>query len=97
MPFTPSHAAAVLPFLRTPLPASALVIGSIAPDLPFHLPVDFPWRTHTAQAVVTSPEGEFRFFAAPGTWKVRSLAPVGKGERVLDAELGLNETTVVIA
>ena len=31
--------------------------------------------------VVTSPEGEFRFFAAPGEWKVRSLAPVGKGER----------------
>ena len=46
--------------------------------------------------VVTSPEGEFRFFAAPGKWKVRSLAPVGKGERILDAEVGLNETTVVI-
>ena len=46
--------------------------------------------------VVTSPEGEFRFFAAPGEWKVRSLAPVGKGERVLAAEVGLNETTVVI-
>ena len=46
--------------------------------------------------VVTSPEGEFRFFAAPGKWKVRSLAPVGKGERLLDAEVGLNETTVVI-
>ena len=45
--------------------------------------------------VVTSPEGEFRFFAAPGEWKVRSLAPVGKGERVLSAEVGLNETTVV--
>ena len=46
--------------------------------------------------VVTSPEGEFRFFAAPGTWKVRSLAAVGKGERVLDAEVGLNETTIVV-
>jgi hypothetical protein len=46
--------------------------------------------------VVTSPEGEFRFFAAPGPWKVRSLAPVGKGERVLDTEVGLNETTIVI-
>src|SRR5919112_1043556 len=46
--------------------------------------------------VVTSPEGEFRFFAAPGQWKVRSLAQVGKGERVLDAEVGLNETTIVI-
>ena len=47
--------------------------------------------------VVTSPEGEFRFFAAPGEWKVRSLAPVGKGEQVLSAEVGLNEMTVVIA
>ena len=46
--------------------------------------------------MVTSPEGEFRFFAAPGKWKVRSLAPVGKGERLIDAEVGLNETTIVI-
>ena len=46
--------------------------------------------------VVTSPEGEFRFFAAPGEWKVRSLSPVGRGERTLSAEVGLNETTVVI-
>jgi len=53
VPFTPSHAAAVLPFLRTPLPASALVIGSIAPDLPYYLPVDVPWDTHTASALVT--------------------------------------------
>jgi Domain of unknown function (DUF4184) len=53
VPFTPSHAAAVLPFLRTPLPASALVIGSVAPDLPYYLPVELPWDTHTAAAVVT--------------------------------------------
>jgi uncharacterized GH25 family protein len=46
--------------------------------------------------VVTSPEGEFRFFAAPGKWKVRSLARAGKGERLLDAAVGLNETTIVI-
>ncbi|WP_409328621.1 DUF1416 domain-containing protein [Trujillonella humicola] len=46
--------------------------------------------------VVTSPEGEFRFFAAPGEWKLRSLAQVGKGERVVEAEVGLNETTLVI-
>jgi hypothetical protein len=46
--------------------------------------------------VVTSPEGEFRFFAAPGQWKLRALAPVGKGEATLSAEVGLNETTVAI-
>ncbi|KQS58882.1 hypothetical protein ASG36_12970 [Geodermatophilus sp. Leaf369] len=47
--------------------------------------------------VVTSPEGEFRFFAAPGDWKLRSLARVGRAERVLSAEVGLNETTLAIA
>jgi hypothetical protein len=46
--------------------------------------------------VVTSPEGEFRFFAAPGQWKLRTLSPVGRGEKVLAAEVGLNETTVSI-
>ena len=54
MPFTASHAAAVLPLLRTPLPASALVIGSMAPDFPFFLPVDPGLRTHTAAAIVTT-------------------------------------------
>ncbi|HYO37126.1 MAG TPA: DUF1416 domain-containing protein [Geodermatophilus sp.] len=46
--------------------------------------------------VVTSPEGEFRFFAAPGKWKLRALAPAGRGERVVAAEVGLTETTVVL-
>ena len=46
--------------------------------------------------VVTSPEGEFRFFAAPGRWKLRALAPVGKGEGTISADVGLNETTVAI-
>ncbi|MBN1094116.1 DUF4184 family protein [Blastococcus sp. TML/M2B] len=54
MPFTPSHAAAALPFLRTPLPVSALVAGTVAPDLPFYLPFALPWPTHTATAVVTT-------------------------------------------
>jgi hypothetical protein len=53
VPFTGSHPAAVLPFLRTPLPASALVAGSLAPDLPYYLPVHPGFRTHTALAVVT--------------------------------------------
>ncbi|MGY1750678.1 MULTISPECIES: DUF1416 domain-containing protein [unclassified Modestobacter] len=47
--------------------------------------------------VVTSPEGEFRFFAAPGTWTLRTLAPVGRAERTVDAEVGLNETTLAIS
>ena len=51
MPFTGSHPAVVLPLLRTPLPASALVLGSTAPDLPHFLPGPFPWPTHSALAV----------------------------------------------
>jgi hypothetical protein len=47
--------------------------------------------------VVTSPEGQFRFFAAPGRWTLRSLSPVGRAERSLAAEVGLNETTLAIA
>jgi hypothetical protein len=54
VPFTLSHPAAVLPFLRTGLPASALVAGSVAPDLPYYLPVHPGFRTHTALSVVTT-------------------------------------------
>ena len=39
MPFTPSHVAAVLPFLRSPLPTTGLVIGSMVPDLPYFAPI----------------------------------------------------------
>ncbi|CAL9509537.1 hypothetical protein SUDANB121_03621 [Nocardiopsis dassonvillei] len=39
MPFTPAHAAAVLPLARTRLPTSALVVGSLVPDLPYYLPL----------------------------------------------------------
>ncbi|MEI5672079.1 MULTISPECIES: DUF4184 family protein [unclassified Nocardioides] len=35
MPFTLVHPAAVLPLVRTPLVPSALVLGSVAPDLPY--------------------------------------------------------------
>jgi hypothetical protein len=54
VPFTGSHPAAVLPFLRTPLPASALVIGSMAPDFPYYLPFQPGLYTHTAPAIVTT-------------------------------------------
>jgi uncharacterized protein DUF4184 len=53
VPFTGSHPAAVLPFLRTGLPASALVAGSLAPDLPFYLPGRPDWPTHGALGIVT--------------------------------------------
>jgi hypothetical protein len=39
VPFTPSHAIVALPFARTPLPAGAVAVGAMAPDLPLF----FPW------------------------------------------------------
>jgi hypothetical protein len=44
VPFTPSHAIVALPFARTPLPAGAVAIGAMAPDLPLF----FPWATSYA-------------------------------------------------
>ena len=51
MPFTASHAAAVLPFGRR-LSASALVIGAMLPDLPFYTPLPMG-DTHTLAAMVS--------------------------------------------
>ena len=93
MPFTGSHPAAVLPFLRTPLPASALVAGSIAPDVPFYLPVELPWPTHTALAVVT-----VDLLVAALAWALwhallapaaLSAAPAGVRGRLAGVPLGL--------
>ncbi|AUG81316.1 hypothetical protein CFP65_6671 [Kitasatospora sp. MMS16-BH015] len=42
MPFTLSHAAAVLPLVDGPWVASALVAGALAPDLPYYLESVWP-------------------------------------------------------
>jgi hypothetical protein len=47
--------------------------------------------------VVTSPAGEFRFFAAPGHWTVRALSRSGTGELVVAADRGLNAVTIDVA
>ena len=52
MPFTVSHVAVVLPLTRTPLPASALVIGSMVPDLPVHLAQRPHQQTHSWSGLV---------------------------------------------
>jgi membrane-bound metal-dependent hydrolase YbcI (DUF457 family) len=46
MPFTISHAAAVLPLRKLRLPLAAMMIGSMAPDFPYFLPGDLS-RTET--------------------------------------------------
>jgi len=38
--------------------------------------------------VPTSATGEFRFFAAPGTWTVRALVPGGTADRTVNASQG---------
>ena len=47
--------------------------------------------------VVTSPEGQFRFFAAPGAWTLRALSRHGNGDAAVTAGRGLNEVGVTVA
>jgi hypothetical protein len=50
-----------------------------------------------AGEVVASAEGDFRFFAAPGDWRVRALHRTGTGEALVHAEgPGLHEVAVVV-
>ncbi len=47
--------------------------------------------------VVSSPEGVFRFFAAPGSWTLRALSREGNGDLKLDATRGVNEVALAVA
>lgn len=78
MPFTVSHAAAVLPIRVRWLSTSALVIGAMAPDLPLFAPF-LPYttgETHTLSAtlITNTPVGLILFvlwqgfFARPADW-----------------------------
>lgn len=46
--------------------------------------------------VVTSPAGEFRFFAAPGSWTVRALSRSGNGQASADVAVGVNQLDIVL-
>jgi Protein of unknown function (DUF1416) len=47
--------------------------------------------------VVASPGGDFRFFAAPGTWTLRALSRTGNGEASVTADApGLHTTEVAV-
>src|SRR6478672_7184169 len=41
--------------------------------------------------VVTSPAGQFRFFAAPGTWTLRALSRAGNGDTKVTADRGVTQ------
>ena len=47
--------------------------------------------------VVTSPAGQFRFFAAPGTWTLRALSRAGNGDTEITADRGLNEVALSVS
>jgi hypothetical protein len=48
--------------------------------------------------VVASAGGDFRFFAAPGTWTVRALSRAGNGQAELTADgPGLHTAEVAVA
>jgi hypothetical protein len=46
--------------------------------------------------VVSSPAGQFRFFAAPGTWTVRALSRHGNGGTTVAADRGVNSIAVSV-
>ena len=46
--------------------------------------------------VVSSATGVYRFFATPGRWTVRALAPGASGAQQVEAAVGFTETRVEI-
>lgn len=47
--------------------------------------------------VVASPTGDFRFFAAPGTWTLRALSPAGNGDvSIAPSGAGIHECDVKV-
>lgn len=46
--------------------------------------------------VVTSPAGQFRFFAAPGKWTLRALSRAGNGDTEVTADRGVNEVALSV-
>ena len=44
--------------------------------------------------VVSSASGAFRFFASPGRWTVRALAPGAAGEQAVEAKVGFTDTRI---
>ncbi|MFC0503730.1 DUF1416 domain-containing protein [Micromonospora costi] len=47
--------------------------------------------------VVTSAAGQFRFFAAPGSWTLRALSRHGNGDTAVTAGRGVTEVSVTVA
>lgn len=46
--------------------------------------------------VVSSPEGDFRFFAGPGDWTVRALARAGSGQATVATTTGVYSVDILL-
>lgn len=87
MPFTPSHVAAALPFVRTPLLTAGVVVGTMAPDIPYYVPVPVPRElSHSALGAVTVDPLMALIVVAAWWWLLREpvidLLPRFVGERI---------------
>lgn len=49
-----------------------------------------------AAEVVSAADGQFRFFAAPGSWTVRALSRQGSGDATVAVERGVNQVTLTV-
>ncbi|GIG57731.1 hypothetical protein Lfu02_21030 [Longispora fulva] len=103
---TVSAASCAAPDQAAPIPASVdleketVVSGVVlAGDLPVpgaYVRLLDATGEFTAE-VVTSAEGVFRFFAAPGTWTLRALSRAGNGDAVVAVDRGVSQVTVKVA
>lgn len=97
MPFTVSHAAAVLPLRRTPLVWSALVIGSFGPDFEYFLRISSDsrsWHYYPDVLLYCLPFTLILFFVFQTVLK-RPLAALlpNSVQRRISAEASLPRTT----
>ncbi|MFI9508698.1 DUF4184 family protein [Nocardia sp. NPDC052566] len=99
MPFTPAHPAAVL-LVRRYLNLPALVAGSVAPDVPYYLPVPGGPETHSVSGLLgwdllfsAALLMVFRLLAGP----MVALVPVGWRNRMPLPSWGFRSPTVASA
>ncbi|EEP71957.1 hypothetical protein MCAG_02284 [Micromonospora sp. ATCC 39149] len=102
----PTAAGCAAPDQAAPLPASldlekeTVITGAVTSEAGEAVPGAYvrlldSTGEFTAE-VVTSPAGQFRFFAAPGTWTLRALSRHGNGDSTVTAARGINEVTVTV-
>ncbi|SCG61953.1 DUF1416 domain-containing protein [Micromonospora halophytica] len=103
----PTAAGCAAPDQAAPLPASldlekeTVITGVVRSDAGETVPGAYvrlldSTGEFTAE-VVTSPAGQFRFFAAPGSWTLRALSRHGNGDTAVTAARGINEVSVTVA